>query len=55
MKILVLILSVLIFIKTLSYGIFEIKSENNSGGIVVIVVSAIALILPIVTVYIRGI
>jgi hypothetical protein len=32
MKILVFILSVFVFIKTLSYGIFEIKEQKNKSG-----------------------
>ncbi|MDO5556191.1 MAG: DUF3953 domain-containing protein [Clostridia bacterium] len=56
MKILVFILSSIIFTKTLSYGIFEIKKEKNkTGGIVVIFVSIASLILPNLMVYIRGI
>lgn len=55
MKILVLILSILIFIKTLSYGIYEIKENNKSGGIAVIAFSIVSLIFPNVMIYIRGI
>ncbi len=31
MKILVIILSIIIFIKTVSYGIYELKEKNKSG------------------------
>jgi hypothetical protein len=56
MKFLVLILSIIIFIKTTSYGIYELKGNNNkSGGIVVICIASLALLLPNVVVYIRGI
>ena len=56
MRFLVLILSIIIFIKTTSYGIYELKENNNkTGGIVVIGIAALSLILPNVVVYIRGI
>ena len=56
MKILVLILSIIIFIKTTSYGLYELKENNNkSGGITVIAIASLALILPNVVVYFRGI
>ncbi len=55
MRILVIILSIIIFIKTLSYGFYELKDENKVGGITVIVISIIALVLPNVMVYIRGV
>lgn len=32
MYIIVLILSIIIFIKTLSYGIFEVKEHKNKSG-----------------------
>ena len=56
MKFLVLILSIIIFIKTTSYGTYELKENNNkSGGIVVIGIAVVSLILPNVVVYFRGI
>lgn len=55
MKFLVIILSIIIFLKTLSYGIYEIKEKNKSGGITVIVFSVFALILPYLMVYLRGV
>lgn len=52
----IIILSIWIFMKTLSYGIFEIKNNSNKpGGITIIIVSIISLIYPIIMVYIRGI
>lgn len=46
----IILLSIWVCIKTISYGLFEIKENNNKfGGITVIVFSIIALILPIVT------
>ena len=56
MKILILILSIIIFIKTTSYGLYELKENNNkSGGITVITIALLSLILPNVVVYFRGI
>lgn len=53
---LVIVLSIFIFLKTLSYGIFEIKKNSNTiGGITVIVVAIISLIYPNIMVYMRGI
>lgn len=54
MKIVVAILSVIIFIKTLSYGIYEFKSKNKSGGVCVILFAILSLILPNIVVLIRG-
>lgn len=56
MKFLVLILSIIIFIKTTSYGLYELKENNNkAGGITVIAIATLALILPNIVVYIRWI
>ena len=55
MKVLVLILSIIIFIKTLSYGIFELKEKNKLGGTFVIIVSIISLVLPNLVVFINGV
>ena len=56
MKFLVIILSIIIFIKTTSYGIYELRENNNkSGGIVFISFGIISLILPNVVVCFRGI
>ncbi len=47
MKFFLLILSVWIFIKTISYGIFEIKTNKNKpGGIAIFFIATIGLILP---------
>ena len=56
MKFLVLILSIIIFIKTTSYGLYELRENNNkSGGIAVITVAVVSLVLLNVVVYFRGI
>lgn len=50
------VISIWIFIKTISYGIYEIKKNSNkSGGIAVIALSILSLILPIIMVIYRGI
>lgn len=56
MKFLILLLSIIIFIKTTSYGLYELKeNENKIGGAVVITIATLALILPNVVAYFRGI
>lgn len=55
MRIIVGLLSIWIFIRTLSYGIYEIKQNSNtSGGITIIVLAVLSLILPNIVVYING-
>ena len=55
MHFLVIILSIIIFIKTTSYGIYELKENNKSGGIVVIGIAVVSLVLPNLVVFFRGI
>ena len=56
MHFLVFILSIIIFIKTTSYGMYELKENNNKfGGITVIAIATLSLVLPNLVVYIRGI
>lgn len=55
MKILVIIISIIIFTKTLSYGIYELENKNKIGGFTVIAIAIISLILPNIAVYIRGV
>ena len=55
MRILVVILSVIISIKTLSYGIYELNSKNTPGGITTIFLAILSLILPNLIIYIRGV
>ena len=56
MKILIIILSIIIFLKTTSYGIHELKENNNKiGGITVISIATLALILPNTIIYFIGI
>lgn len=53
--IIVFILSLWIFTKTLTYGIYEIKQNSNTiGGITTIVLAVLSLILPNVIIYING-
>lgn len=47
MKILIFLLTLFIFIKTVYYAIYEIKENNNkTSGIFIIILSIICLILP---------
>lgn len=55
MQILVIILTIIVFTKTLSYGIYELNTNNKLGGITVIVFSVVSLIAPNLIVYIKGI
>ena len=51
----VIILSLLVFFRTLSYGLFEIKQNSNTfGGIVTIVIAVVSLIYPVLVVFING-
>ena len=55
MAIIVCLLSVWVFIRTLSYGIFELKENSNTfGGIATIVLAVLSLILPITIMLING-
>ena len=55
MALVVVFLSIWIFIKTLCYGIYEIKNNSNKpGGITIIIISIISLIFPNIMIYIRG-
>ena len=56
LKTFILILSFLVLIKTISYGIYEIKTNSNIiAGITIIIIAAISSILPNVIIYINGI
>lgn len=55
MGIIVSILSIWIFVRTLSYGIYEIKQNSNMlGGITTIVIAVSSLIFPNLIMYING-
>lgn len=55
MFIVVLILSVWIFVRTLSYGIYEIRQNSNTiGGVATIVIAVLCLICPNLVIYING-
>ncbi len=52
----IFILSIIVGIKTVSYGIFEIKENKNTfGGIFVIIFAIVSTILPNVIVYLKGV
>ena len=47
MRILVIVLSIFVAIRTLSYGIFEYKHQKNKiAGILLMIFAAICLIVP---------
>lgn len=54
MKILIAILSIFVFFKTLYYGIYEYKKNNNKiAGISIMVIAVIVLVVPTVMVNLR--
>ena len=49
------IISILAFIRTISYGFFEIKKNNNTfGGIVVFIIALIGLVFPNIIIWKTG-
>ncbi len=56
MKFVILILSIFVAIKTISYGVYELKTNSNiTAGITIIIIAVISSILPNVVIYINGI
>lgn len=54
MIVLIFLFSLFIFFKTISYGLYEIKTNNNKfGGIIIIIISIVILFLPSYMLYIR--
>ena len=54
MKILTIIFTICVFIRTVSYAMFEIKTQKNKiGGTAVIVVAVISLVLPNIFIWVR--
>jgi len=56
LKTFIFIFSIIILIKTISYGIYELKTNSNIiAGIAIIIIAVISSILPNVIIYINGI
>ena len=54
MQVLFFIISILIFLKTISYGIYEFKNnQNRFGGILIFIISIIMVIFSNIMVYLR--
>lgn len=54
MSFLICVLTIWICIKTVSYGLFEIKTNHNKiGGVAVIILGFISVIFPNVMLYIK--
>ena len=54
MRIVIVILSIFMVLKTFFYGIYEIKNnENKSGGIAVIFISLLSAIMCDIIIYLR--
>lgn len=53
MKLIIIILTIWIFLQTVSFGIFEYnKKQNKLGGIVIFSLATIGLILPNIAIFI---
>lgn len=51
-----IIISLCIFIRTISYGIYEIKKNNNTfAGIVTFIIALIGFIFPNIIILVNGI
>ena len=53
MRILVFILSIFVFIKTVSYGIYEFKSNNKTSAVIIYIIAIISSVLPNIILYYR--
>lgn len=54
MRIVIAIISIFIFLKTLFYGIYEWKEQNNKcASIIIVLIAIISLVLPNVLVSLR--
>lgn len=54
MRLIIFILTLVVFFKTISYGIFEYKQNNNKvGGIIIYVLGLISLITPNIMISMR--
>ena len=54
MNIIVLLLTLWIFFKTVSYGVFEYQENNNKiGGVIIFILSSVSLLLPNAVVFIN--
>lgn len=53
MRVVVFILSIFVFIKTLSYGIYEYKGNNKVSGIIIDIIALTSAILPNLVFYFR--
>lgn len=52
MKLIILLLTVWIFTKTISYGVYEYQDNRNKvGGVIIFVLSTISLLLPNVIIF----
>lgn len=54
MKILIAVLSIFVFFKTLYYGIYEYKKNNNKiAGISIMLIAVMVLVVPTIMVNLR--
>ena len=53
MRILVFILSIFVFVKTVSYGIYEYKNNNKISAVIIYIITIISSVLPNIVLYYR--
>jgi len=53
MRFFIFILSVFVFIKTVSYGIYEYKSHNKISAIIIYLIALISSLFPNIILYFR--
>ena len=54
MKVLTVFFSILVFVRTVSYAIYEInKGKNKKGGVAIIIIAFISIILPNIFIWIK--
>lgn len=52
----ILFLSLIVLVKTISFGLYELKKNNNIiAGISIIIIAVFCTILPNIVIYINGI
>ena len=55
MYVVISLFSIWIFVRTLSYGLYELKEQKNKlGGFIVILLAIISLIVPTMAVFFKG-
>ena len=53
MRFIVFLLSIFVFIKTVSYGIYEYKNNNKVSAIIIYIIAIVSSIFPNIILYFR--